>query len=166
MPAMHQRHPVWFAALVGRAIGAVVGLAFSAVECSILWRTGILLRAPHDRLFFLIVAPAAVCCLYGAVVGTAGSANLFGRRTSVLFTGFLIVAILSIATGLGLWPLCGPLLDGIFLHDPVGILITICVIAMMAANPVWPGKWWTRIISAFGVASWILCGLVNALRSV
>jgi hypothetical protein len=170
MSAMGQKRPVLFATLVGGAIGGVIGLAFSAFECALYWMLRSMMhhsleRASFSRLFVVIVSPTIVCFFFGALVGAAVSAKLFGKRTSVLFTGFLVGAILSIVTGLGLWPLGGPLLSGDFLRHPAGMLITICLVVMMATHPVWPDKWWTPIISAFGVAGWILCPVVIGLAS-
>jgi hypothetical protein len=165
--AMRQKHPIWFATFLGGTIGALIGLAFGAFEVFLFYWTG----PSSPRLYvLLILAPTIVCCLFGIFVGVAASANAFGKRASVLVTGFLMGAVLSAAMGLGLAPLGGPLADisrgGIFFRDPTGIVATICLIAMMAAHPCWPDKSWTRIVSALGVASWIFCGMAVLGSSV
>src|SRR5579885_1902274 len=113
MPAMRPKQPIWFATVVGGAIGVAIGLAFGAFEVCVLYTMPDLWhRVPRGRLYALIAGPIIVCSLYGAFVATAASANLFGRRSSVVVAGFLTSALLCVRMGLGLLPLRGPLIDG------------------------------------------------------
>src|ERR1700683_2401958 len=110
MKAVREKHPIRFATLLGGAIGAAIGLSFGATE---VWFFYWLARgnrarpvALHGDFYVrLIVIPTVVFCLLGALAGGVASSNVFGKRGSVLFTGFLVGGTLSIVMGLGLLPL-------------------------------------------------------------
>lgn len=159
MSAMCQKHPVWFATLLGGAIGAVIGLAFGAYEVRFLH------SALARGLSFLMVVGAhnglrPLCSAHRCRrIGKCAWKTI--QRALCWFPDRR-----RPIHGLGLRPLGAPLVRGEWMRTPAGIVITACLIAMLDAQPWWPDKWWARIVSAFGVAGWLLCGLAISTVSV